>query len=529
MGISVTRRMVGGVGTSEVGADARASLTRGTTPNLFKAVVVDVLFDPDSLDEATKTNIKNMVSNPEFVDTMPPNTIIGRLVTNGQDLTNNNPAIFLPLFCSHFQLPLQAGEMVYIIFEDYEAHGSTNGKWVSRIHENSFIEDVNYTHSDRRLDPNLIPSFRRLSDNATTTQTPTFPNGAGVAGAYTLMPSGSTNPYDAIVNNSSAAKIAQKEPVPRWVKRPQELVFQGMNNSLIVLGQDRTGPALRVSGSNQKDRISYAGTVDVVCGRGRGGIPYNPSIEPNPTSEKTGTSPASVVNSRGDKETNKTLATQNKTRNPNEGNADFKRDAARVYVSMNTLGDDNFRTGHSTDERTGLNYPPNTKKPTQTPSTEGGIGNSYVVAKADHVRVVGRKETDPNVSGDVLILREGAANDDLSFLFLEGGSAQLEAKEIYLGQATAKNEPYIKWSVYESHITELKNQIKTLADQMKTITTAYNRAFVNSVASPFVPIATLAAVGPLVDQETGNVINAVKQRIDTINPVDAKSRKLFGE
>lgn len=529
MGISVTRRMVGGVGSNEVGVDARASLTRGTTPTLFKAVVVDVLFDPDSLDETAKTNIKNLVSNPEFVDTMSPNTIVARIVTNGQDLTNNSPALFFPLFSSHFQLPLQAGEMVCVLFEDYEAQGTTNGKWVSRIHENSFIEDVNYTHSDRRLDPNLIPSFHRLSDNSTPVATPTFPNGAGVPGAYTLAPSGSLNPYDVIVNNSFAAKIASREPVPRWIKRPQELVMQGMNNSLIVLGQDRTGPALRVSGSNQKDRISYAGIVDVVCGRGRGGLPYDPSLEPNPTNEKTGTTPTVITNSRNEKETHKTLAVQNKKRNPNEGNADFKRDAARIYVAMNTLGDDNFRTGHSTDDRVGFSYPDNTKKPTQTPSAEGGIGNSYVVTKADHVRIIGRKETDPNISGDVLVLREGTSNDDLSFLFLEGGSAQLEAKEIFFGQATAKNEPYIKWSVYESHITELKNQIKALADQMKTITAAYNNAFVNSVASPFVPIATLASTGPLVDQGTGNVINAVKQRIDTINPADAKSRKLFGE
>jgi hypothetical protein len=498
--------------------------------------VVDVIFDPDSLTPEDKTRLKQMVGNPEFVDIMPPNSIIGRNITNSHNLTDMTPYVFLPFFSSHIQLPVQAGEQVNIIYDDYSSHGTSLGKWITRVSEGNQVEDLNYTHGDRRYDPQLFaldPTTAQQANNTNNTNedtAPTFPNGGGTSTTYTLQQQGRDNPYDTIMNMSKSSKFATFEPVPRWIKRPQELTIQGMNNSLIVLGEDRTGPALRVSGSDQVDKTGYAGTIDIVCGRGRGGIPYDTTVTPDPSNEKTGTSPAVIRNSRRKLETNKfARRRQNIRRNKNEGNPDFKRDAARIYVSMNTAGDKNFKTQHSTNTQEGFQYPDNTIRPTQNATVEGGIGNSYIVLKADHLRVVGRKESNPTINGSILFLREGVKDDDLSYIFLEGGKLQLEAKEMFFGKSVQKQEPYIKWTVYKEHIDALKEQIKALADQVQLITNNYNTAFAASIATPFSPIASLVSTGPATLTNTTTKVADITAKLNLIDAAKAKSTKIFGE
>lgn len=525
-GYNVGREIIGGVGSSHV----RNHQVENIVPSavILRAVVVEVLYDPDSLSSDEKNSLKTKVSNPEFVDMAPPNSLLVRVVSNGHDLTNSQPSLVYPFFSSHFQLPIAPGEQIAVFYEDFTFQSfSSLGKWLTRFHEGTFVEDVNYTHSDRSKDPNLIPATTRLSQTENNNQQqviPNFPNGGGTSDSFTLsLSSSNRNPFDEIIQNSSAFKIMKPEPVPRWIKRPQEFVLQGMNNSLIVLGDDRNGPALRVSGSasEELDKVGFAGSIDLVCGRGRSGMPYSQNNNPGTTN------PLVVQNSRQTLETNKV----SRPRNPTEGNVDLENDAARLTVAMNSKMDQKLKTQHNTDSSKGFVYPDNVRRPVQPePSSSAGHNNSYVVAKADHLRFVARKQTNPvNINGSVLILREGTKDEDLSFVYLEGGKIQVEAKEIYFGKSTEKNEPYIKYSVYESHINELKAQIKALADQVNSITSVYKLAFENSIAIPFSPIATLVSSGPTVAQSTTTVVQLVKQRVDTIHPVDAKSEKIFGE
>ena len=539
VGLNVSRRMIGGVGSSEVGSEVRAGTTQGSPPGVFRVVVVEVIYDPDFLTPEQKQLLKAQVTNPEFVDTMPPNTVVGRVVSAGQDLSSPNPALFYPFFSSHFVLPVQPGEQVSVMYEDLAQQGNSLGRWLSRVHESNVVEDVNYTHGDRRFDNSLVQTQRRTSADTNTTSSaesliPNFTNGGGTAGSFSLQPGpNNSNPYNTIVSSSFVTKFSDPEPVPRWIKRPQEHLIQGMNNSLIMLGEDRTGPALRLSGSLKRDRYPYAGTVDIVCGRGRGNIPYNPEQNPDPTNEKTGTSPGVILNSRRKLETDKVpfKRDRNRRRSRNEGNPDFRRDAARVYVSMNTAGDRNFKTGHSTNPEEGINYPDNTIRPVQRPESPGGIGSSYVVYKADHIRIIARKETDPEIKGSFLLLREGTRDNDLVFVYGEEGKLQLEAKEIYFGKAVTKTEPYIKWTIYDKHITELKNQLKALADQVKDITTRYDAAF--SLGNPYGLAAALVGISNTVKADTTTLVDGqVKSRLDSQidTPTNsAKSVKCFGE
>lgn len=111
---------------------------------------------------------------------------------------------------------------------------------------------------------------------------------------------------------------------------------------------------------------------------------------------------------------------------------------------------------------------------------------------------------------------------------MEEGKLQLDAKEIFIGPATTKAEPYIKWSVYNDQMQELKRQINALADQVKGMSDSYTQAFSTSQAVPFSPIASLVTVGNVVKGIVDPAIQHIKQSIDSIEPANAKSNKIFG-
>lgn len=198
---------------------------------------------------------------------------------------------------------------------------------------------------------------------------------------------------------------------------------------------------------------------------------------------------------------------------------------------MGSKADLNFKLDSTVDG--GIRYPTNTLAVTQPRDVSEQVGAAYVVSKADHIRIIARKkpEGSAQINGSLLLIKEGTQNQDLAYCYFQNdGKIQIEGNKIYLGQATQENEPYIKWSVYDRHITELKNQIKALSDHVKNMSTALEVAFQASVAVPFVPITSLQAVSttPAGLATTTTVTTTINTQIDTINPADAKSQKVFG-
>jgi hypothetical protein len=339
-----------------------------TAPTVFHAVVLEVFNDPKSLTNDDIEDLRKFVSNPELIDTMPANSVVARITSNNQNSTDSSATIVYPFFQSHIMLPVQAGEQIMIIYDDYAFQGNSLGRWITRTPEGSTVEDINFTHGDRRFDPSNNPGQknaaeqRAVKNNQTGPQKPSFPNGGGTPETYTIKPSSeepNVNPFDSIYTTSISAKMHSFEPVPRWTKRPQELVLQGMNNSLIMLGQDRVGPAARPE-SNPPDKLKFAGAVDIVTGRGR--VPLDPTENTAPSNKQT--SPLTVQNTRNKLEVDKTPFNRNRQPNKKEGDPDFKTDAARIYVSMNTLGDTNFKLLDGTN---GISYPTKVLKLDQQP------------------------------------------------------------------------------------------------------------------------------------------------------------------
>lgn len=527
--INAARLLVGGVGES--GRSLLPSLTgEGSAPGFFRGIVEEIFFDPQILTETEINQIKSSVTNPEFVDLMPPMSLLVRISNNSQDLIDSTPSIVYPFFSSHISLPIQAGEVVFIIYEDYKYLGSSLGRWISRPHENYAVEDPNFTHSDRAFDVKNTPAgleqVRQNRQNQSTRidTTPAFPNGADIQNRYSIQPkSNNENPFKTIRDDSKATKLQKFEPVPRFKKRPKDFVLQGSNNTLIVLGTDRISEA---KSTDQNQTISNSGTVDIVTGRGR--VPN--AVDATRTTDQTKTSPFIVKNKFNDFETDKTTFQRNREVNKNEGNLDYTTDAARIYLTMNSKVDLNFKLDPSVAN--GIQYPDNSLTFSQPSLENEKYGNSYFLTKADHLRLIARKSNDLNINGSILLLKEGTRDEDLSFVYMnKEGKIQIEGNKLYLGKSIQENEPYIKWSIYDKHISELKTQINALADQVNKMAVAYDAAFKTSIAVPFSPISSLVAIGTTNASATATVASTteIKTKINAINTTEAKSNKIFGE
>ena len=351
-------------------------LRAGASPTNFqKGVVIDVLNDPSLRDRSDSPFAQLRVTNPQYLQIAPRNSIVVKLIGGGQAKQDDTSIVCFPFFPPHLCMPVNAGETVWIV-SDSGVGDNPLLYWMSRVPEPISVDDINYTHSDRRFES---PEPRRLSDRVRQQETGppelSFPNGAGTDDGGTL--SGDNGAYDQLVSRSVAYSNSVKEAVPRYTKRPGDLVLQGTNNTLISLGTDRQSGSDAIgvassamvqaeSGSSMQTELLGAGTIDIVAGRGQGA-----------------SAPPTATNTRNFEEVDKrpTAAT-----NPQEGDPDYASDLSRVYVSMRTDGDSNF----------GLE-PYNGAKTTTTVDDD-----AFVIAKSNNVRVISRED------GTVRIVKEGA-------------------------------------------------------------------------------------------------------------------------
>ena len=530
--------------------NTNASKKLGAPPTIFEAIVFEIFYDPYSLTNNQKEELKRIVSNPEHIDWMAQNSILARITTAGLNHTDTSLTLLFPFFQSHISFPLQVGEKVLVIYDDILVNGTSLGRWITRPAEPSTVEDVNFTHSDRKLDPinnsatlNIAEDNRRNLAGPSATiynERPNFPNGAGYNGATTLVQARSSqsdtvNPFDSIYN-SKTSKQHTYEPVPRWVKRPQEFVLQGMNNTLIMLGQDRVGPAKREE--NSKEKINYAGTIDVVVGRGR----YPLSENDNTAINEKQTSTLVVKNSRGNLETDKTPFIRRRNKNPKEGDTNFTSDASRIYITMNSEADTHFKLKAGNE---GIVYPDKTISVELPVAPSETVGTAYIVQKTDHHRIIARKATNPDIRGTILLLKEGTKDQDLAYMYIsKSGRTQIEAPQIFLGKATngnqepslnnpeAGSQPYIKYQEYKQTIEHLQSQIDILKNYIDTaigniIFTGMN----TSVSIPFAPIATLVVAANAVKPATVNMVAQITQKSNETPQkiLNCRSKKIFGE
>jgi len=515
---------------------------------------------------------------------MPTNAIIARIVSNEGGQAARTNTILFPFFSSHFLLPIQAGEMVEVIYDDYGHGGQQLGYWLTRTSTQRTIEDVNYTHADRRFLPGNNPANFTTEERASRSSAqpdPGFPNGGNTTSTLTLPQSGSFNAYDRVLQNATSHKGLKEngqeqtillqtfEPVPRWRKRPQEFVLQGCNNTIIVLGEDRKGGPWGKRDATTPDASKQAGTIDIIVGRGR----IAPAIGEDPNKNFTNTAPWSKQNTRGAGETDKTrylglAGTSALSDNLTEGDPDFIRDAARLYITMQSEADVNF--GITEIEFTEKTLP-NDEIPQPNADAPGTLNKSYIVGKADHLRFIARKDADNSIEGTILLLREGEKSEsdepsegDLSYLYMSKEGLHVEAPKIVLGRGlgdlatagsdpTPGGEPYIRWSKYRDSVDSLHDEIDTMRTEYKStfdklqatinqLITALDTASKASICVPFSPDTAFtllgAALPPILlklpadvadprSAADGTLPNQNTATNDAV--VAAQSKKIFGE
>lgn len=511
-GYNVSRQISGGSGQNNVTQQQRDFLQGGSAPLLQRVVVVDVIFDPTMLTNEQMTSLENRVANPEMVEGMPYNSIIGRVVTNSQDLGHPSLHVFYPLFPSHLQLPIKPGEQVFIMYEDYAGTGNAFGYWLTRPMAARQIEDVNYTHADRFFDPFNHP--RNISAtvlSSLTASAPSFPNGANTPESFSLMPTGSENPYNEIVSTSTASLVTTFEAVPRMKKRPGDLMLQGSHNAVIVLGQDRTGPALRVTGSQGRDVVEQAGVIDIVTGLGSPRrLPVDERNDPSEANHNP-TAPRVILNARNKKEVYKTPYKSQKTDNPKEGDPDFLRDLSRLYLAMKTKGDLNFKIQFGGGD--GI-FPSSDQVFVQRIadlSSEGQQGQPFAILKSEQVRVVAKgrdPENGPGESGEIRLIKEGTVGEkDLSlFVMTKEGRILMTGKDVQIqtheegrvllrckSSDPSDADPVVLFSKFKEFAEDVYSKLNllrnTVADQLGQVaTTGIERT---ECLIPFTPIPGL--------------------------------------
>lgn len=464
-GINVQRKLFSGQANYD--NEMKDAATAASTKILYRAVVVDVIYDPQAQMKELMSVFGENLSNASLLTVAPQNSVIARLVSDAADKRNQTPSIFYPMF-SHIHQPIKPGERIWVVFEDPDMSRDL-GFWVSRVVERFDVNDPNFTHADRvfidQQSPSTIDRFD-LSKSGNPPPGPSFPNGSDTKEGYTLAEPGA---FDKIEKEAIANRVSTREPVPRYRKRPGDNVIEGSNNTLIVMGEDRTGAtsvvaADKVSGKPTKDKAKgAAGAIDIVVGRGIGTDKKLPAAGAKPKL----TAPAVIKNVRGLLETDKDPTKINKS----EGDVDFENDAARIYVAMDTDIDGNFGK--------------------QLPKLNDGVDAAVVntgtaiIIKSDNIRTIAR------VDGTIRIVKEGDEDNESGtgravILMEKDGTTIIDSPKIIIGSGIEKDngagtQVYIGRDATEPLV--MGDTLKKLLGDYTTSIEKHITAFANTLES----------------------------------------------
>ena len=151
-----------GSGDRDMGTPPTTVVTRG--------VVEEVLADPGCYSDQEFAELTLLLSSPPTAEDAddpeeqvkkgkvtlamaPRNSILANVVSYGEGKRTLTCKLCFPFFPPHLCFPVKPGEQVWIIDECPDA-GSTISYWMCRIPEPNFVDDINYTHGDRKFTVN---------------------------------------------------------------------------------------------------------------------------------------------------------------------------------------------------------------------------------------------------------------------------------------------------------------------------------------------------------------------------------------
>ena len=470
-----------------------------------RAVVIEVLNDLSLLKDDQWKKIKSPsqeglpkdvtdsekvpdILNSDALKRAPRDSVVVRLVgtpTQTQDEENSDgqgvkyfeTIVCYPFFSSHLSLPIKVGEHVWVFFEEGIALNSPvkatedfEAWWLTRIVGPNITEDPNYSHYDRRYDAAAkeVASGRKFfkpeaeddpeAEPEDYDDVPSFFNGSEQNEDERTFTLRYREEYEDYFQAWAGKDNFVIEPVPRFTKRPGDLVLQGSHNSTIVLGSDRgwkhddrptaKGTSKEESAtSNAKSAEPLAaglGSIDLVTGRGR--MADEPAAFED-TDPEVGTEPLVIKNSRESYETNKNPGVKeaqkddkpfglfNSRAHAAEGDPDFVNDSSRIYITMKSNPDDQFAL-----------LTKNIPTVISSKKLEDKTDTASIVVKSDEIRIVARtqgldsqKDAEPattrEVEGSIRIIKEGKLDDNACAIYLlPDGTIQISGKRIDFGR-----------------------------------------------------------------------------------------------
>jgi len=507
LGIMDPIRVPGGKSSSTVSSEIN-NLRRqppGVGP-FHRALVIDAISDLSVLSEDELLELAGRVgSGLNSIRRAPRNSLIVKIISGPNVSVQTSDILCYPFFSPHFAIPVKPGEHVWVMNESPEGPFD-HMFWLSRINESSFFDDVNFTHPERKFDlyvdkvesggtlatasgddtsGDAVRPFDGLKDPEKVPGPPAFTDGPidddNSDPTVPVISDGALiNIYDTIDEASAGRKISTREIVPRYTKRPGDLVLQGSNNALICLGQDRgwsaaVRPDQATNSNATTEPTDFSGTIDLVTGRGR----FYENSQPDPDlATIPDCQPRVILNTREYLEVDKNPASYtkdsarssvawNRLDRPQEGDPDFLTDASRIYVSMNCAGDVSFNVGADVI----------------SPIFTGDIQNvtgPFVVLKSDEIRLIARKEAErQEINGSIRLIKEGTVGDDFAAVYLlPDGTVQITGSKIYIGQpdqgsgpGEKGSEPYVKYSELEKLLTKTYDAVDQFCQKLLTHTT----------------------------------------------------------
>lgn len=164
----------------------------------------------------------------------PRNSIKARLLTDSANsfLDNDDLHIFWPMFPYDF-FPIKEGEHVYVLFED---ENKQNGLWMTRIPEPNNVDQ-------RNIVPGIL-KFQQANPDVQITER--------------MVQDLDSDPPPI---TGSQEFVQETNPPPQFQARIGDRVIQGSNNTIIILGTDRSADVL--SGQLAPD----SGAILFIAGR----------------------------------------------------------------------------------------------------------------------------------------------------------------------------------------------------------------------------------------------------------------------
>lgn len=343
----------------------------------IRMIVLDVISDANitPTEEKKKEWQARGVRNMQYADVLPRNSIIAKRV--GEDVS---PMFCFPFFPSHLALPCKPGECVWAMLEKPDAGDSDMVFWMCRIVEPHVADDVNHSHPGRVFEPSLNPG---TIDRAKNEVNKTASSGENVfhelrngpvviagekrvtATNNMLLRGEKEDIFEFLISNTDASKLMSYEAVPRFNKRPGDVVLEGSNNSLIVLGTDRKNKVV-----GPKDEFN-SGAIDIVVGRGQTERTFGKE-----------TSTTKILGSTKEKKGPELKKELNKTRDvlsPDEGNPDLINDRSRILISQRTKVDENFELKKYNED-------------VVKDISDSSDGDAGIVIKTDKIRLIARSD-----------------------------------------------------------------------------------------------------------------------------------------